>query len=62
MTVLPVASMTVAPAGTRDRVGRTDGGDALAFDDDRRPRPDDAALAVEHVAVTNHERLRRRRR
>ncbi len=42
MTVLPVASMTVAPAGVFDGVARADGGDAVAGDDDGRSRSDDA--------------------
>ncbi len=35
MTVLPVASITFAPDGTVDLVGRTDRDDAIASDDDR---------------------------
>src|SRR5689334_4091887 len=42
-----------------DGVGRTDGDDAVAANDNGRPWTHDAPLGVEHISVANDERTRR---
>ena len=60
ITVLPEASMIVAPAGTLTESSGPDSHDPVAADDDGGSGAHDSAFAVEDVAVDDGDRSRRR--
>jgi hypothetical protein len=61
-TVFPVASRIGGAGGDRDAAVGSDGGDALALDDDRHPRAHRRGFTVEQVAIADDERTGARRR